>query len=293
MAYTDQFLNAIQKHLLFHKIIEPGDDITNRNLKNNIIDFQDKAGIYTDGIIGPETLWEIQFPYVMSTEKMNWVRCEADKINGIEGFDNFILREDAARQYNLLKQEIRDRGGKITSSGGKRSLTAGVNNHRSAKSMHYAGLALDLSINSGFFSPKTDPFVMVKNKGTNPKSYWQVYCRAQGGELIEIEATYWDSWGSGKDKKIKIKDRFIDFTATAEKYGFHPISPRRGYLRSTNKQYLSSEWWHFQANPLLIPEFSQFGIELLKIEDYSPEFIRMQNRSIWGNRKSIFRKNWW
>ncbi|WP_109300869.1 hypothetical protein [Aquimarina sp. AU474] len=293
MAYDDQFLKAVQTHLLFHKTIEQDETVTNRNIKNQIFEFQEKADIFTDGIIGPETLWELQFPFVTSTQKMNWVRCEADKINGIEGFNNFILREDAARQYNLLRQEIVSLGGKITSSGGKRSLHAGVNQHRSAKSMHYAGLAMDLSINSGFFSPKTDPFVMVKNKSNSSTSYWQVYCRASGGDLIEIEATYWDSWGSGKDKKMKIKDRFIDFTTIADKYGFHPIPPRRGYLRSSNKQYLSSEWWHFQVNPLLIPGFSQFGIELLKIEDYTPEFIRMQNRSIWENRKSIFRKNWW
>ncbi len=293
MAYDDIFLIAVQEHLLFHKIIEDDESVTNRNLKNHIIDFQDKAGIYTDGIIGPETLWELQYPYVTNTNKLNWVRCDADKIGGIEGFDHFILREDAARQYNLLRREIVDRGGKITSSGGKRSLTAGVSSHRSAKSMHYPGLAFDLSVNSGFFSPKTDPFVMVKNKGANPESYWQVYCRASGGDLIEIEATYWDSWGSGKDKKIKIKDRFVDFTSTAKKYGFYPIPPRRGYTGSSNKKYLSSEWWHFQANPLLIPGFSQFGIELLKLEDYSASFIKMQNRSIWENRKSIFRKTWW
>ena len=291
MSYKKDFLDLLETHLKFHKVIDSNTNITNRNVKTHVMAFQEKADILVDGIIGPETLWELQFPMVINSEKLQWTRCEADKIQGIDGFDNFILREDAAKNYNALRQEILDQGGKITSSGGKRQLNAGVNKHRSAKSMHYTGLAIDLSINSGFFRPKTDPFVMVKNPAGSD-TYWQVYCRAPGGEHRQLEVTYWDSWNSGKDKKMSVKGNFIDFTATAIAHGFSPIGPRSAYLRSSNKLYLSSEWWHFQANALLVDGFSQFGIELLKIEDYSPEFIRMINPNIWNNKKALFGKNW-
>ncbi|MEM6738445.1 MAG: hypothetical protein AAF620_20500 [Bacteroidota bacterium] len=292
MAYSKVFIEAVEKHLKFHRIIGDTLSISNRNLKSYVLKFQEKANIYADGIIGPETLWELQFPLVLSSKKLNWVRCEADKIVGIDGFNSFLFREDAAARYNLIRKEVLRLGGSITSSGGKRELTANVNEYRSSKSMHYVGLAFDLSITSGFFDPQRDPFVIVENK-IKSGPYWKVYCRAPGGDAMTLNAVYWESWGSGITKKIEITGNFIDFTDLAGKHGFHPIPPRSGFLRGSNKKYLSSEWWHFQANDLLVPMFSQFGIELLKIEDYSPQYLKHVNSKIWNNKKVVYKQNWW
>ncbi|MEO0469634.1 MAG: hypothetical protein AAF206_08450, partial [Bacteroidota bacterium] len=68
--------------------------------------------------------------------------------------------------------------------------------------------------------------------------------------------------------------------------------PRRSFTRQSKKMYLSSEWWHFQANSLLFPEISQFGIELLRIKDYSAGLIQAKNDQVWANHRNVYRKNW-
>nr|WP_299486263.1 hypothetical protein [uncultured Allomuricauda sp.] len=292
MTHNREYLNAIERNLKSHKIIGEDSTITNRTLKSNVLKFQEKVNIYTDGIIGPETLWELQFPGALNPPKMNWIKCDSDIIRGSNGYDNFLLREDAADLYNKLRNEIKEAGGLITSSGGKRYLSQTVNAHRSAKSMHYPGLAFDLALDSGFFNPEEDSFIVVKNKAKT-NGYWKIYCKAQGGVKMSLKAVYWDSWNSGVDRTATISGNFLDFTALAQKHGFFPINPRKAFTRKANRKYLSSEWWHFQAEGLLIPGFSQFGIELLKIEDYSPNYIEQINSDVWNNKKSIFKHNWW
>lgn len=285
-----EYLQAVADLLKAHRIISSTTELTKSNFSDLITVFQEKAGLFVDGILGRDTLWKLQYPESTNANRLHWVNCEADIAPNYDGYSSLFLRSDAAEKYNRLREEVLSFGGIITTSGGKRGLHARVNKHRSSKSMHYVGLAFDLSVTSGFFSPDKDPFVIVKNKDKK-ESYWKVYLRAAGGEELELNATYWKSWKAGKDSKMKVQGKFIDFTSLCIKHGFNPISPRSAYTRAVNKLYLSSEWWHFQANSLLIPDFSQFGIELLKIEGY--DYYTLRNiGSIWGNRKVIFDRNW-
>lgn len=157
--------------------------------------------------------------------------------------------------------------------------------------MHYPGLAFDVAVQSGFFKPDEDPFVVVKNVAEDP--YWIVYARAAGGTQQTLQATYGSGgWSDLKIKTKEVKGKFINFTELCRSHGFYPIRPRPLYLQDKNKAYLSSEWWHFQANHLLTPKISQFGIELLRLEGITEAKIQNENDAAWDNRLSIFGVNW-
>lgn len=288
MALDPIYMKRFGELLVFHRLLDNPEELTDGNFNDAVMEFQAKADILVDGIVGPETLWRLQEPWVLQAPKLIFVKCEADVVSGVDGYETLLLRADASEHYRALRQEVTELGGVITTAGGKRPLSAGSNANRSSKSMHYTGLALDLATTSGFFKPDTDPFVVTRGKDT----YWNVWCRGPGGEQMELEAIYWQNWNSGKDLTKKVAGTFLDFTAACRKHGFHPIGPRSSFTRETNRKYLSAEWWHFQANHLLIPELSQFGIELLMIDSYTTNHIREENEGLWANRKAIFKKDW-
>jgi hypothetical protein len=154
--------------------------------------------------------------------------------------------------------------------------------------MHYPGLAFDIACTAGFFKPDTDPFVIAA--GGN--GYWEVWRRVKEGQDMKINVFYWDGWNTGVDRTRMIQGKFINFTSLCAKHGFYPIRPRLSFTRPKNRNYIGCEWWHFQAHDLLIPNLSQFGIELMKIEEYKPDFIKTMNESIWGRKQAIFQVDW-
>jgi len=289
MSKQKQYMSKLGELLVFHRVINEPEELTENNFDEIVMEFQDRADILMDGDPDEETLWALQYPWALQAPKMLFERCEADLVPDYDGFDNLTLRSDAAERYRKLRRTVKDLSGVITTAGGKRPLSAQANASRSAKSMHYPGLAFDLSTTSGFFKPEVDPYVITRGDEAN---YWIVWCRAHGGQDMEFEAVYWKNWNSGVDLKTIVQDKFINFTELCIEHGFYPIKPRQAFLRQQNRKYLSSEWWHFQANDLLIPNLSQFGIELLKIEDYTRDYIISANENIWSNRKVIFKKSW-
>jgi hypothetical protein len=288
MSKDERYMKHMGELLVFHKMINQAEDLTEDNFDELIMEFQERAEIMVDGDPGWETLWHLQYPWVLQNRKLLFVRCEADKIPGSQGYDYLLLREDAAENFRALRREIVELGGAISSAGGKRSLSVGASAGRSSTSMHYPGLAFDLAIDSGFFKPTIDRFVITRGED----GYWNVWCRAEGGREKKLNAVYWDGWGSGVDKEKTVQGTFINFTELCIKHGFHPIRPRKSFSRPSGRKYLGCEWWHFQASDLLTPRLSQFGIELLKIEDYTPEHIQAVNENIWSRKRVIYRIDW-
>jgi hypothetical protein len=275
--------------LVFHKILDKPSDLDEDNFEEVIMEFQAKVDILIDGDPKWETLWSLQYPWVLSiNKKLPFVKCDADLAPGSQGYDFLWLREDAAEKYKAIRKEVLDKGGIITTAGGKRSLLVGSNASRSATSMHYTGLAFDLAIDSGFFNPDKDPFIITRDNVNN----WTVFVRAKKGIEQELEALYWKHWNSGVDYTKKVTGKFINFTKICSKNGFYPIKPKTGFTYHSNRKYLSSEWWHFQANDLLIPYLSQFGIELLRIEGYTADYIGTVNTNLWSRKKVIFQIDW-
>lgn len=274
--------------LAFHGVIASAAELTPISYKAAVMRFQEQADLLVDGIAGPNTRWALQRKWVLAQPQLALVRCPATMIPGVDGFASLILRADAAERYEALRREVESLGGAITTAGGLRNLTEAANQHRSAKSMHYPGLAFDVALTSGFFKPRTDNFVVTRGA----TSYWNVWCRASGGEPRTLQAVSWKSWNSGVDLLTEVSGRFVDLTLRARRHGFHPIAPRQAFLRAESRHYLSAEWWHFQANDLLVPEFSQLGIELLRIAGYTEGRIRETNPDLWASQRATFAADW-
>ena len=257
-----------------------------------VIRFQEQEGLYADGIVGTRTMaamekalsehvLEQQSPGIDSIEenpqRSPFVRVPADKYR--DGYDRFFLRSDVADAYNEIRREVVEAGGKITSSGARRSLNANVSPSRSATSFHYTGRALDLHVGSGMESPGRDPYAI----SSDGDRYWRVYVRAEGGKQMEIDAiTY-----SSRKRPRKVSGKFIDLTELFENNGFARIRARKSFFN--NGTWLGAEWWHFQFEKGLIEGESTFGDQLLRV--YSEETLRPTPP--WQYRDRVFHVNWW
>lgn len=256
-----------------------------------VISFQEAEGLYADGIVGTRTMVAIekalkehileqQSPSVDSVEespeRLAFVRVPADKYR--DGYDRFFLRSDVAEAYNKVRQQIVEAGGKLTSSGARRSLNARVSPSRSATSFHYTGRALDLHVGSGMERPSRDPYVLTSDDDRR----WRVYARAPGGEQMELDAvTYSNRTGSRK-----VKGNFVDLTQLFESEGFSRIRARKSFFNGGT--WLGAEWWHFQYEKGLEPEKSTFGNELLRV--YSEDTLIPTPP--WQYRDRVFKVNW-
>ncbi len=269
------------------------DGIFGEKTEDAVILFQEAEGLYADGIVGPRTMAaleealrehiiEQQSSGVDSVEqdpeRLTFVRVPADKYK--EGYNRFILRSDVAEAYQEVRREVTEAGGKLTSSGSRRSLTARVSPSRSATSFHYTGRALDLFVGSGMQDPDSDPYVVSKDK--DGERYWRVYARADGGQHMEIEAiTY-----SSRKQPSKVSGKFLDITQIFKNHNFSRIRARKSFFN--NGTWLGAEWWHFQYEKGLIKGESTFGGELLRI--YSKQTLRPTPP--WQYRNRIFHVNW-
>ena len=257
-----------------------------------VIRFQEAEGLYADGIVGTRTmaaledtlrehLIEQQSPgidsFVENPDRLAFVRVPADKYR--DGYDRFFLRSDVAEAYEEVRRQVVEAGGKITSSGARRSLNANVSPSRSATSFHYTGRALDLHVGSGMESPARDPYI-VSSDGDR---YWRVHVRAPGGQKMEIDAiTY-----SNRKRPRKVSGNFLDLTKLFEKNGFARIRARKSFFK--NGTWLGAEWWHFQCEEGLTEGVTTFGNELLRV--YSEDTLR--DTPPWKFRDQIFHANWW
>lgn len=270
------------------------------NTEKAVIRFQESAGLYADGIVGPavmEALEEAYLAFVLETsspgadstdghdERLAFVYCKADKTKNKEGYDRIYLRQDAAVDYQKVYKKVHAWGGKLTSSGAKRALNANVNANRSATSFHYLGLALDLFTWSGMENVEKDEYV-VKLVNLKERRF-DVYVRCSKTKVPEIElsdvVTYHDP---GLKNRKTMVGRFKNLTAEFSKNGFEPIPARRRFI--DNGYPLAAEWWHFQYESPLTPYVSTFGGELLKV--YTKP--RLDGTPPWRYRDRVFKINW-
>ena len=251
------------------------DGIFGRGTELQVEHLQEAVHIHPDGIVGKGTMREINellekegHSYLKfelgdhpdpeeSAHKFKWVKVDADKVPGSQGYSHFRLREDAAEAYNALREEVLALGGVITSAGAKRPLSDSKKAaSRSSKSLHYTGLAFDMALDSGMNNPKKEMFVIEE---TEEDREWNVWCRTDN-ESVDIRKVTGYTYNN---TRMIIEDRFFSFTELAKKHGFEGIKCRRSFKRGGS--YLGAEWWHFQYEKALEPGKSTFGGELLKI----------------------------
>jgi len=264
------------------------------NTESAVLAFQSANGLLRDGLVGPSTMqvlqetyaerfMEVSMPNVDATDgmpdRMVFERVPADAYH--EGYDQLSLRNDAASDYRKVYDIVKSKGGMMTSSGAIRSLKAEANRSRSATSFHYLGLAFDLFIYSGMVDPKSDPYVIDR---VAPREY-VVYarCNKKHAETDKVEhaITYAD-----KKPGTPVEGNFINLSELLKKHGFSSIKARAFYEDS--RSTMGAEWWHFQYEKHLTPQFSTFGMELLKVYSEST----LQNTVPWVYRDRIFKINW-
>ncbi len=260
--------------------------------------YQAQVGLTVDGKFGPET--EANYFEQMSADKppttppvnssglLEWVEVPATQVDD-RGYDHFKVRSDVAEQLQKVSAVLAKCGAVLTSSGGRRRLSAEVGANRSATSFHYTGRAIDLYVYSGMVDPNTDPFVLqyegnyrVFARCSNPEQIPGVY-RVRDGVDIK-PATYNHRFGVRGVRLIPTP--FLDFTTLMEKYGFFGIDVRESFIKGGPRG--GAEWWHFQYERGLQPGITTFGDELLKIYPLS----KLEGTAPWRYRDRVFGDNW-
>ena len=247
-----------------------------KDTETAVEEFQSANGLEVDGIVGEATWTALGTEYAPAPGEAthHWDRAPADVYKN--GFSSFTLREDVVEAYNHVYQEVKNAGGIIPSSGGKRNLSQSVGRGRSKTSFHYTGRALDIMIYSAMQNPETDPLVVAQDSSnTNP--YWRVFVKAPGGAQMTVEGVVWKKnapWNK------RISGSFLDLTELFAQAGFDRIRARTNW----QKHYINSEWWHFQYENGLIAGESTFGDELVKVYDQS----ELERHPPWDFRHYVF-----
>jgi len=277
-----------------------------KNTEAAVKDFQTKKGLGADGVVVPKTLQAIdaalkaagkegaefddqpeEAPAVVqeAAVKMGWVSCPADKVPGKDGYGSTVLRTDAATAYKNLKAEVNALGGVITSAGGRRALSSGAGPARSKTSMHYTGLAFDMSLATGMQNFDTDPYLCVRVPDSRK---WTIWCKSPSAPEVTLQAVVCRSKGGKTHLETRTMTvKAFNFTEVAAKHGFVNISARKNFFEGG--AYGGSEWWHFQYDKALSKGKSKFGEELLKVYSLN----EAQKFVYWSEVKdNVYGVNW-
>jgi hypothetical protein len=285
VSYLQRLLKAAG-----HSIIPDGD--FGPKTEDAVEDFQEAHNLYADGIVGAVT-WKALRTYEKRVDNIAR-RTPIAKLAGPkkykgEGYTSLRIRQDAGAAYQRVMDIVHDHGGYVTSSGGLRSLTAKVNPNRSATSLHYTGLALDLFLYSGMVSPHEDPFVVTRDPDDSRKFVVWVRCPDGAPHVLDAVTYAKAPRNTGYPQVIvPVRGNFLNFTELMKQEGFERISCRRSFLKWDKKNNGGAEWWHFQWESPLIEGQTTFGDALLQI--YPQE--KLQGRPPWKYRDRVWGVNW-
>lgn len=249
-----------------------------------VLQFQERKKVLQDGIVGRIT-WEL-LDETVEEPSDGWkdvpkllraVRVPVHQHG--HSYKHFTCREDVAEDLVAVHAELVRQGGGLSSSGGLRSLNAKVGANRSAKSLHYIGLAVDLFVGGGMDHPETDPYVVVPDT-ENGRRCWVVYAHAPHAAILTL-----DAWVHRKQETVQIQRPLVNLTELFAAHGYQRISARKSY---SARNYGASEWWHFQHEEHLHPHETRFGDELLKMYRLS----QLQKAPPWRSRDEVWQKNW-
>ena len=249
-----------------------------------VLQFQHRKKVLEDGIVGRVT-WELLGEAVEAPSDgwkdvpklLRTVRVPV--LQHGHSYSYFTCREDVAGDLAAVHEELALQGGGLSSSGGLRNLNAKVKANRSAKSLHYIGLAVDLFVGGGMSDPKTDPYVVVPDT-ENGRQCWVVYAHAPHADILTV-----DGWVHAKQKAVQVQRPLVNLTELFAQHGYQRISARKTYSSSN---YGASEWWHFQHEAHLTPHETRFGDELLKLYRLS----QLQKAPPWQSRDAVWQENW-
>jgi len=241
-----------------------------------------------NGQVGGEScnLAEIFLPNLAGQEEfkdvdkhLKFVKLSCDKHG--KGANVTYLRQDAAESFKMIRQELHDAGAIVTSSGGRRLLSASVGPNRSQTSLHYLGIAHDLFVWSAMIDPFNDPYIVERSDDRQ----WTVWARATKDGPLTTNSNKIVRGYTYDHNEIDVTGRFINVTKVFEHHGWHGISARSSFFTRKNK--MGAEWWHFQYEAALSPG-DRFGDQLL----LSNKMSKLQTYSLWNHRNVRWKKSW-
>jgi Putative peptidoglycan binding domain len=277
-------------------------------LEEQVKKFQSDNSLVADGVVGHKTmeaLWLAKNKHFGMTDdkkiigKANFLKTvPCDSVTG--GIEKMPFRNDVAYFFENLYKEVKLYGGSITSAGSLRGLGAKVSAGRISTSMHYPALAFDLATTDGMDKPQTDLYVIEKAENNK----WTVYVRCSidestdpmefAGKLAGKETTILNpiTYSRRNGTRIPVTGLFVNFTELCKKYGFFPVSYHKDFANGGSQ--MGAEWWHFQNEFVLMPDWSSFQNELSLI--YAPQTIIKNASPILQSaiKKTLyyFKQNW-
>lgn len=282
------------------------DSIVEENVKN----FQKIKGLKVDGIVGNNTmtaLWEDK-NRAFGMIEANRVKNKANFMKKVKcdlitkGADTLLLRADVASYFEKAYAEVKTLGGALTTAGGLRNLNAEVSAGRIPTSYHYPAIAFDLATTDGMDKPKEDLYVIKMGKD----GYWDVYMRCDisrstnssafsrifAGKELTIANPATNKLRRGTKKPVT--GLFVNLTELLGRYGFRPVRPQRKFFDGGTS--MGAEWWHFQHELFLMPDWSNFQNELSLI--YTDDTLANPNltspafRAAYTQRIHYFQQTW-
>lgn len=201
-----------------------------------------------------------------------------------DGFTSFKFRSDMSDSYQSLLDAVHANGGKLTSAGSLRALSAAVSTGRVPTSMHYTGIAFDMSIFAAGKCPDKDPYVLVPDASLGPRR-WRLWFRSDTGTGPNVvtgkkldAVVFYQEKGATRANTVETTGNFFDFTALALEHGWKGINCWKSswkYLNNLNTgkggSYYGLEFWHFQCESC-ISKGTKFGDVLKTI--YSQSTIK-------------------
>jgi hypothetical protein len=201
------------------------------------------------------------------------------KLKGLKDF--YVAAASEVRVRDVFKA-IRDKGGKVTSSGGQRDLNASVTPARGKGSLHYPGIAVDLYMFSGMIDTDLDQYIVTLDPQPDGSiKTWTIFCKTEDSATPEITLQAQLMVNIARPAGVSSLDirhpcrllppkavtgRFFSVTELFLSGGFQRISAKSGFIADAKcRDYEAAEWWHFQDETDLVVGTTTLRQALLRV----------------------------
>lgn len=234
-----------------------------------------------------------------STPPHTWVKFDAFPIgsgNSTKSYPFIRIGTPHQQAFSRAHQRILELGGRFTSSGGRRALSASRFN---GIGMHNVGRAFDLGIATGLVvdpnstSPDSCYLVIADNRA-EIRTLYTVWAKVfpEEGDPAAIEAArsdgtivnktfdvdvYSTRWPRVTDKRVvQWTGEAFNVTQILAENGYVRIRPISDYYERNS--YMGIEWWHYETREGLIEGVTKIEDEVQKYYTYEEAAVNSRTR---------------